>query len=289
MRQMATKRSLWFAICLQLLFFACERKEFTQENTSAVSAGKEEPQLKANDRPTETGAGVPGYLVSCSVLDTAPVDQVHVGCGLVDQDNARVKSTPDAWTRYSLDLPETAPSTLAVTKRASDKPEEADVVFEFAGLEKKLMLGIAMEAQFGYTYRDAKGTVQVLKATMETPASAPAATEPVTPDCKTGVVRDGVCYFRTSMSCAAACERSNLKAAAAVIDTIGMGSAANAQNCEAVYKQIYAGKPVRFMNIRTAAGLGCHQAPSGLLLFDLNITRTGTYPAIGGNRICACE
>ncbi len=272
------------------VILACTQQVWSPTRPTSQSTSQD-MAVKGSDRPTETGAGVPGYLVNCSVLtDRSDVD-LPVACGLVDQDNQPVPGGADAWKRYDFVAPKSAPATLQVQKQMSDQPEVYDVLFTLSGAERKVLVDVALGAQYSFAYEDAQGKVTPIMskplAAVEDASvvAAPAAGQA----CPKGVSQDGICFFLTARSCENACEQVALKVHPAVVDKFGSAAASNAENCKAMYQQIKGTSNLRFASMGLMTGLGCHQTPTGLVLFDENNTRTGAYPALGGNRLCGCQ
>ncbi len=276
------------ALGLFAILISCTQQNWSPSAKTSISS-TQDAIPKASDRPTETGAGVPGYLVNCSILaDRAAVD-VYVACGLVDAESQPVPASGnDAWSRYSLTPPAAAPQSLQVKKMPSDQPQSFDVLFELSGAERSILVDVALDAR--YSYQDPAGAV--INSKPLTSSQGTAVVAPIPPsgqECKEGVLQDGICFFLTARSCDNACDQLGSKPHAAVVDRFGMGSTSNAEACRAMYQQLKGVSSVRFGTITTMFGLGCHQAPTGAVLFDQGTTHLGTYPALGGNRLCGCQ
>jgi hypothetical protein len=273
---------------------ACTRQQGVLESTKNYGAGTtvSAPSTQANDRPTETGAGVPGYLVGCSLI-TIGEQIVEVGCGLVDANGNATRGDADAWNRYSMALPATAPATVSISKRAADMGQPMDVVFGFTGASQQTLTEIASLSTYAYEYTDESGQKQKIESTAPKATTLPP--PPTTPTaaltCSSGVVMDGVCYFRTEQSCTAACSALNSVPHASVADRFGMGSEDNKSQCRMIYaklKNVDDPDDLRFSDNR-GAGLGCYENMTGRVVFDQNPTDLTLYPPFGGSVLCGCQ
>ncbi|WP_141735062.1 hypothetical protein [Oligoflexus tunisiensis] len=115
-----------------------------------------EPDTKASDRPVDTGAGVPGYLVDCSIYQTQET-RLTVGCKITDADRNRVKTPVEAWESYELKLPAEAPAGYSIAKKPSVAPALWDVDFDFAGGPLANLKILAETSVYTYTFQDSQG------------------------------------------------------------------------------------------------------------------------------------
>ena len=122
------------------------------------------------DRPTETGAGLPGYLVSCATLAEAGA-QLNVGCGLIDKEGVRHAQGGDAWKQYESQLPPDAPAEVQVEKRQGGADLLFDAIFIYTGATKEVLSATLQKVTFSFTYSDAEGTQRVKESTLAGPIS----------------------------------------------------------------------------------------------------------------------
>lgn len=281
-----------FILCLGVAgsFEACSPTGFLAGKSPTPptqSIAIETPKTNSNDRPTETGAGVPGYLVNCSEIVGAS-DQVQVGCSVANIEGARVKTEADAWNRYDVKLPTNANPAITVARNASTGIEAWDVLFVFRGADQTLLRAAAQSSTFTYTYTDAEGQTQKVQTATPTVSKTPAT--PSSPSCS-GVIVENVCVVSVPISCTDYCNQSAMKVHSWVVDRYGTGSG-NKSICAELYAQFPEtdglNLPISFAtDILSGRGLGCHST-AGRVFFDLTPTDPSATPYIGYTRICAC-
>ncbi len=293
-----SKRRLLLSAALLSSLYACMQKGFvtSEKPKSANPAITLEPSTKANDRPTESGTGVPGYLVGCSLF-TVQDQNVQVGCNLSDADGNKIPTAATAWTQYDIRLPAAAPAGVTVAKAIASTPEVWDVNFNFKGADKTVLSDMARASSYGYAYVNASGqTVRI--ETAPAPALAPVTTPTIPspntpPSCVGGTLVDGTCFIPVDVSCTDYCSKANLQVHPYVIDRFGASrnadTDANKAACDALFTQIRGTQDYRFSDVHSLHGWGCYQEPSGRVVYDKTDTNPAEYPRIGDRRICGCQ
>ena len=120
------------------------------------------------DRPTEAGAGLPGYLVSCATIAEAQ-DKLSVGCGLADKAGNRHKQGGESWQQYESKLPPDAPVEVVVEKRQAEAEVSFDAIFNYSGAPQPLLLNLVDRVTFSFTYTDADGAQHVKESKLAGP------------------------------------------------------------------------------------------------------------------------
>lgn len=271
--------------CMPNGFLASKPTTSTAQQSVAIEA-----KTQSNDRPTETGAGVPGYLVNCSDINTAG-ELVQVGCSVASQDGKRVQTTDDSWTRYEVKLSPNANPNIRVARSMAAAGEPWDVIFAFTGAPLVELRSAAQSSTYTYSEADEKGaTVTAETPPPVTPKPAPAPTPNQT--CTDGVLVEGICMLTVSSSCTDYCSQSQLKVHPWVVERFGAGTAGNRQACADLYAKFPDRTPIPSIGITdvmTFRGLGCHRSANGQIFFDSATTDPSNAPFFGYTRICACQ
>jgi hypothetical protein len=272
------------AACMPTGFLVSKPTASTSQQSVAI-----EPKTQSNDRPTETGAGVPGYLVNCSDINAAG-ELVQVGCSVASRDGKRIPTTEDSWNRYEVKLAPTANPNIRVSKSMAASGEPWDVIFAFTGAPLVELRTAAQASTYTYSEADEKGET----VTAETPppvAPKPVAT-PTNQTCTDGVLLEGICMVTVASSCTEYCAQSQMKVHPWVVERFGAGAAGNRQACA----DLYAKFPDRTLipsigvtDVMTFRGLGCHRSANGQTFFDSATTDPSSSPFFGYTRICACQ
>jgi hypothetical protein len=272
------------AACMPTGFLVSKPTASTAQQSVAI-----EPKTQSNDRPTETGAGVPGYLVNCSDINAAG-ELVQVGCSVASSDGKRVPTTADSWTRYEVKLSPNANPSIQVSKSMAESGQPWDVIFAFTGAPLVELRTAAQSSTYTYSEADEKGET----VTAETPP--PVAPKPApTPNqtCTDGVLLEGICMVTVSASCTDYCGQSQMKVHPWVVDRFGAGAAGNRQACIDLYEKFPDRNPIAMgfgvNDVVTFRGLGCHRSATGRTFFDSATTDPGNAPFFGYTRICACQ
>ncbi len=269
--------------CMPSGFLASKPRAATAQQSVAI-----DPKTQSNDRPTETGAGVPGYLVNCSDINAAG-ELVQVGCSVASLDGKRVQTTEDSWTRYEVKLSSNTNPAIRVAKSMAAAGEPWDVIFAFSGAPVAELRLAALSSTYTYSGADEKGDA----VTVETPP-------PVTPktattsnqNCTDGVLVEGICMVTVASSCTDYCSQTQLKVHPWVVERFGAGNAANRQACADLYDKFPDRSPIPSLgvtDVMTFRGFGCHRSANGQTFFDSTTTDPSTAPFFGYTRICACQ
>jgi hypothetical protein len=277
---------------------ACTQKSFnlTEKSKSTSQAIALDPDTKANDRPTESGTGVPGYLVDCSPFNVED-DNVQVGCITTDSEGVRVMTSADAWKRYDIRLPPDSPYGVTITKVVATSLAAFDVNFIFAGADKTTLTGVARNSIYGYSYpNDAGQTVRIETAPLPPPvpvaAPTPAAGTGAT-SCLGGAMVDGFCFVPVESSCTEYCSKAGLAPHPYVISRFGAGNNidedANKRACHDLFAQIRGSQNFDFGDTLNARGMGCFEEQDGRVVYDKSDTNPTQFPRIGNKRICGCQ
>jgi len=275
---------------------ACTQKNFpiTDKSKSSSQAITLEPDTKASDRPTESGTGVPGYLVDCSPFSVED-DNVQVGCITTNMDGARVMNSTDAWTRYDIRLPADSPSGVTMSKSIANNLVAWDVHFTFRGADKTTLSNVARNSTYAYSYADSAGqTVKIETAPLPPPAPvAPAAPVAAPTTCTGGAFVDGICFVPVESSCTEYCAKAALLPHPYIISRFGNGPEMdddqNKQACHDLYAQIRGTQDFDFGDTLNARGMGCFEEADGKVVYDKADTIPSAYPRIGNRRICGCQ
>jgi hypothetical protein len=283
-------------LVLLLHAHACTERSFslTEKSKSTSQAIALEPDSKANDRPTESGTGVPGYLVDCSPFNVQD-DNVQVGCNTTTADGIRVMNSTDAWTRYDIRLPANSPYGVTITKTKATNLVAWDVHFTFRGSDKSTLSTVARNSIYGYTYPNSAGqTVRIETAPLPPPAvvAAPAPSTP-TMTCLGGAIVDGTCFVPVELSCSEYCAKGGLKPHPYIWTRFGSGPNVNEdfnkQECHNLYALIRGNENWDFGDTVNARGMGCYEEANGDVIYDRSDTNPFEYPRIGNRRICGCQ
>ncbi len=258
----------------------------TKNSESPKPALAMDPKTNANDRPTETGAGVPGYLVNCAEI-LAPADQAQIGCRVSDGSGKRLPPTAETLSRFEVQVSAVANTNIKIAKVIASNAAAFDVLFVFTGADKAQLIAAARSSRYTYSYEGVKGeSVEVEVSTMSTSTSPPN-----TAPCTGGVMFEGVCMMSVASSCTDYCALTQQKVHPWVVERFGASATSNKQNCSDVYAQFPVSFPAIFMvtDIVTERGLGCFAQGSGQAFFDTSPTDPSTSPYLGSSRICACQ
>jgi hypothetical protein len=284
------------ALGLMLAAQACTQRNFSlsDKSKSTSQAIVMEPDTKANDRPTESGTGVPGYLVDCSPF-TVEDDNVQVGCIATDSEGTRVMGSPEAWKQYDIRLPANSPNGVTITKTIASNLAAWDVNFIFRGADKSTLSEVARNSIYGYSYPDATGqTVRV--ETEPLPPPKPVATP--TPEagivsCTGGTLVENVCFVPVETSCTEYCSTAGLTPHSWVVSRFGyadnVDEDANKEACRNVFALIRGTRDFDFGDTLNARGMGCFEEPDGKVVYDKADTNPAQFPRIGNRRICGCQ
>jgi hypothetical protein len=284
------------ALGLMLAAQACTQRNFslTEKSKSTSQAIVLEPETKANDRPTESGTGVPGYLVDCSPF-TVEDDNVQVGCITTNMEGARVMSSPEAWKRYDIRLPTSAPNGVSITKVIASNLAAWDVNFIFRGGNKDALSEVARNSIYAYSYPDAAGqTVRI--ETEPLPPPKPVATP--TPaagatSCLGGALIENICFVPVETSCTDYCSKAGLTPHPYVVSRFGnadnVDEDENKQACRDLFAMIRGTDDFDFGDTLNARGMGCFEEPDGKVVYDKSDTNPTQFPRIGNRRICGCQ
>ncbi|HYX34855.1 MAG TPA: hypothetical protein VE954_17290 [Oligoflexus sp.] len=281
---------------LMLLFSAqsCTQKSFslTEKSKSTSQAIALDPDTKANDRPTESGTGVPGYLVDCSPFNVQD-DNVQVGCNTTTADGIRVMTSVDAWKSYDIRLPADAPFGVTITKTIATNLVAWDVHFTFRGSDRTTLSNVARNSIYGYTYPNSAGqTVRVETAPLPPAAPvAPPAAPTTTTTCLGGTMVDGHCFVPVEMSCTEYCAKGGLNPHPYIATRFGSGPDTdndfNKQECHDLFVKIRGNENWDFGDTN-GRGLGCFTESNGRVVYDRSDTNPFEFPRIGDRRICGC-
>jgi hypothetical protein len=186
------------SICLGLFgnLVACMPNQFSPTESTATASQSPlaiEPQTEANDRPTEAGAGVPGYLVNCSDINTEG-ELVQVGCNVATMNGKRVRTSTESWTHYEAKVSSKAHPAITVSKSMAGIDDFWDVIFAFTGASATELRMAAQTSAYSYTQVNGKGeTVRVeTPPPVETPKVV---TTPTSQACTDGVLVEGICLL----------------------------------------------------------------------------------------------
>ncbi|HYX38533.1 MAG TPA: hypothetical protein VE954_35980 [Oligoflexus sp.] len=271
--------------CMPNGFLASPAKSGSASPSTADIA----PTTQSNDRPTETGAGVPGYLVNCMDIN-ATGELVQVGCSVATTDGARVKATADSWTRYDIKPAPGSNPSIVVTKLVAAGEEPWDVIFTFTGAASAELRAAAQSSTYSYTVTNEKG--ETIKVETLPPAQAPKpATTQNALTCTEGVLMDGVCIMTVSMSCTDYCAQSQMTVHPWVVDRFGTGASEGRQACGDLYDKFpdRSAFSIGLTPIVTGRGYGCYRTARGQPFFDSSPTDPSNAPFFGNTRICACQ
>ncbi|WP_218110267.1 hypothetical protein [Oligoflexus tunisiensis] len=282
-------------LALLLTTQACTQNSFslTEKSKSSQAIGLD-PDTKASDRPTESGTGVPGYLVECSPFNVQD-DNVQVGCMTTTADGVRVLNTPDSWNRYDIRLPADSPYGVTIDKTVASNLADWDVNFTFRGADKITLTSVARNSIYGFTYQNAAGqNVRIETAPLPPPKPVEAPAAPTTstaPTCLGGSFVDGVCFVPVESSCTEYCSRAGLAPHPYITSKFGNGedldTDANEQACHDLFVKIRGTADFRFGDTN-GRGIGCFEEANGRVVFDQEDTNPAAYPRIGDRRICGC-
>jgi hypothetical protein len=283
-------------LVLVLHTVACTQKNFPMADNSKSSnqAMTLEPDTKANDRPTESGTGVPGYLVDCSPFSLED-DRVQVGCIATNKDGVRVTNSPSAWTRYDIRLPADAPSSVTLSKTIASNLLAWDVHFTFRGADKTTLSSIARNSIYAYSYSDAAGQTVTIETEPLPPATPVAPAAPVTAptSCTGGAFIDGICFVPVESSCTEYCVRAAMLPHPYLISRFGNGpeidDELNREACHDLYAKIRGNQAFNFKDTLNARGMGCYEEADGSVVYDKSDTIPSAFPRIGNRRICGCQ
>jgi hypothetical protein len=292
--KLTTIRLLGLALLLTTQACTQNSLSLSDKSKSSSQAIGLEPGTKASDRPTESGTGVPGYLVDCSPFNVQD-DNVQVGCMTTTADGVRVLNTPDAWNRYDIRLPADSPYGVSIEKTVASNLADWDVNFTFRGADKLTLSTVARNSIYGYSYQNAAGqNVRIETAPLPPPkpVEAPAPSTPNTAlSCLGGYIVDGACFVPVESSCVEYCSRAGMAPHPYIITKFGREEDGdrdvNEPNCRDLFVKIRGTEDFRFGDT-SGRGLGCFEEASGRVVFDQEETDPAAYPRIGDRRICGC-
>ncbi len=281
---------------LVLVTQACTQKSFslTEKSKSTTQAIALDPDTKANDRPTESGTGVPGYLVDCSPFNVED-DNVQVGCITADANGVRVLSSAESWKRYDIRLPPDSPYGVTITKVVATNLAAWDVNFIFRGADKTTLTGVARNSIYGYSYPNEAGqNVRIETAPLPPPVAVEAPAPTTTANsCLGGATVDGVCFVPVESSCTEYCSKAGLIPHPYVIARFGaddnVDKDANKRACHDLFVQIRGSQNFDFGDTLNARGMGCYEEQDGRVVYDKSDTNPTQFPRIGNKRICGCQ
>jgi hypothetical protein len=286
------------ALGLVLATQACTQKSFnlTEKSKSTSQAIALDPDTKANDRPTESGTGVPGYLVDCSPFNVED-DNVQVGCITTDSEGARVMTSADAWRRYDIRLPPDSPYGVTISKVIANNLVAWDVNFIFAGSDKTTLTSVARNSIYGYSYpNDAGQNVRIETAPLPPPVPVAAPTPAAgtgTTACLGGAMVDGFCFVPVESSCTEYCSKAGLVPHSYLTTRFGAGNNidedVNKRACHDLFVQIRGSQNFNFGDTLNARGMGCFEEQDGRVVYDKSDTNPTQFPRIGNKRICGCQ
>ncbi|WP_141735173.1 hypothetical protein [Oligoflexus tunisiensis] len=262
----------------------------TKPKSAASQQAVLDPKTQSNDRPTETGAGVPGYLVNCTDMNAAG-ELVQVGCSVADSSGKRVQGSADIWNRYEIKLSPSANPNIKVSKESAAAGTPWDVIFAFTGAPLAELRLAAMTSTYSYSQPDDKGET----VTVETPPVVAPPSVPALPyqSCPNGVLVEGICFVTVFTSCTTYCSNEQLTVHPWVVERYGSGAAGNREACAQLYKKFPDYIPIigdgEIRDVTTILGLGCHRAVTGQAFFDSTPTDPSKAPFLGYSRICACQ
>ncbi|SMF24599.1 hypothetical protein [Pseudobacteriovorax antillogorgiicola] len=234
------------------------------------------------DRPSEQGAGLPGYSIFCSINDMRDTE-VDVGCHLTDGADKRAATPENAWAFYEVQV---APefSTVSVSKKLPENRRYWDILFTYSGAEDANTIRQAINnSTFVYEYVNEVSELDALVTTAfveEIPLP--------TQDCSTGETLDGICYFKTSTSCAYTCGQVNSTPHINTLNVIGSMQPSNINTCGMLYRKINGDNTLQVETVDTGFGLGCYKWGSKIY-WDQTPTNTTWFPPLGGDLLCACD
>ncbi|HET9237883.1 MAG TPA: hypothetical protein VFO10_11560 [Oligoflexus sp.] len=286
------------ALGLVFATHACTQKSFnlTEKSKSTSQAIALDPDTKANDRPTESGTGVPGYLVDCSPFNVED-DNVQVGCITTDSEGVRVMTSADAWKRFDIRLPPDSPYGVTINKVVATNLAAWDVNFIFAGADKTTLTSVARNSIYGYSYPNEAGqTVRIETAPLPPPVPVAAPTPAAgtgTTSCLGGAMVDGFCFVPVESSCTEYCGKAGLAPHPYVTSRFGAGNNvdedANKRACHDLFAQIRGSQNFDFGDTLNARGMGCFEEQDGRVVYDKSDTNPTQFPRIGNKRICGCQ
>lgn len=275
---------------------ACTQKNFslTDKSKSTSQAIALEPDTKANDRPTESGTGVPGYLVDCSPFAVED-DNVQVGCITTTPDGVRVLSSADAWKRYDIRLPPDSPYGVTISKNIASNLAAWDVNFVFRGADKTALTSVARNSIYGYSYPNEAGQsvrIETVPLPPPTPVAAPTPSAGAT-SCLGGAMVEGICFVPVETSCTDYCSKAGLVPHPYLITRFGnannLDEDLNKKACHDLFGLIRGNQDFDFGDTLNARGMGCFEEPDGRVVYDKSDTDPTTFPRIGNRRICGCQ
>lgn len=263
------------------------------------SSGKKEADIQQkSDRPSEQGAGLPGYSIFCGINGSqAAEDKVDVGCKLVDEKGNRRPGYQDTWTRYKVEV-RNPPPELKIEKETTTISGIWDVHFIFSGLPRDRLIEIVRASNYTYEEPAADGSTIKIESNPTTQASSDIGADSnsnaslLITDCSIGSQVEGaeyqsVCFFQTSSSCNNACQTFGLTSHIKLSALVGSGAKDAGEACRLIYGKLngYSDAPFK---IEQSRGLGCYQS-NGQIVFDQTPTNDQLSPPNGGTRLCACE
>ncbi len=292
------KNHLVFGCLVLLLGTACTQKGFLgsngQNESDSIQSVGLDTSTKASDRPVDTGAGVPGYLVGCSIFN-AQEDAVQVGCNLTDVDGTRIPTSNESWNSYDIRLPTDSPYGVTISKTIASTPAVWDVNFNFKGADKATLSNVARNSIYGYEYPNAGGqSVRIETVSLPPPAPvAPAAAVTTANACLGGSIVEGVCFVPVELSCSDYCSKAAMQPHPYVIARFGAAKDLdldiNKRACEDLYVKIRGNNNFRFSDTHSLNGWGCFEDITGRVIYDKTDTDPFEYPRIGSRRICGCQ
>lgn len=295
--QRTSKIPLAMGVMLLIALAACTQKSFSLQDKSKApnQAIALDPNTKANDRPTESGTGVPGYLVDCSTINLAD-DNVQVGCNVTDAAGVRIITAADAWNKYDIRLPADAPYGVSITKTIASVQATWDVNFLFKGADKTTLSTVARNSIYGYTYQNAAGQnvrVETAQLPPATPVQTPAPSSTAATTCLGGAIYEGICFVPVELSCSEYCGKAGLVTHPYVLSRFGAGADVdedqNKQACHDLYVKIRGKDDFRFGDVNSERGWGCFEESNGRVVYDKQDTNFSEFPRIGDKRICGCQ
>lgn len=271
----------------------CNQTNYRSEAKSGTTVSSNLQQK--TDRPSEQGAGLPGYSVFCAI-DGEQTREIDVGCKIVDGNDQRVKTPNTAWEDYEL-IVNNPPAELVIEKSLPNNRQNWDVLFTMSQLPVDELIDLAATANFKYDGVVNSGERVIVDSQngQQSTSEDETATEPTPADpstvalnCPNGLARGGVCYFKSTESCANACALEGAVPHRAVVDLIGSGAQDSGQLCLEVAQSIESNPALPLNLVNGPLGLGCHIRSDGVAL-DQTGTNTAANPPGDIALICACE
>lgn len=280
-------------LSLGLLQVSCMPNGFlaSRDQVSKPKAGLSDPKTQANDRPTESGAGLPGYLVGCIEQKASTSDSIDIACKVADTQGQKPKQASPLWQNFRVTLPADANAGIKVSAAPALEATGYDVIFSFSGASLTELRALAQRGSYEFVSVDADGQTQVSR-NAKAPLPIPSLDSMLS--CAEGVLVDAQCFVSIPLSCTQYCSAFG-KAVHPLISTkYGSSAIDGAAACQELQGQMPANKsnPLAKQAIQIlnqGLGLGCYSLLTGQAYFDTSPTSADAEPPAGFARVCACQ